>query len=43
MHEHLTLLRPDARPADAREISSSLPADLLGQSAERLRILALLR
>ena len=41
-HEHVTLLRPDARPADARGISSSLPADLLGQSAERLRILALL-
>jgi eukaryotic-like serine/threonine-protein kinase len=42
MHEHITLLRPDARPADARGISSSLPADLLGQSAARLRILALL-
>src|SRR5580765_2538754 len=41
MHEHVTLLRPDARPADARGVSS-LPADLLGQSAERLRILALL-
>jgi eukaryotic-like serine/threonine-protein kinase len=42
MHEHVTLLRPDARPADARGISSSLPADLLSQSAARLRILALL-
>jgi eukaryotic-like serine/threonine-protein kinase len=42
MHEHVTLLRPDARPADARGISSSLPADLLGQSVRRLRILALL-
>ena len=41
-HEHVTLLRPDARPADARGISSSLPADLLGQSAGRLRILAFL-
>ncbi len=42
MHEHVTLLRPDAPAADARGISSSLPADLLGQSARRLRILALL-
>jgi serine/threonine-protein kinase len=42
MHEHVTLLRPDARPGDARAASSSLPADLLGQSAKRLRILALL-
>ena len=41
-HEQVTLLRPDARPADAGGISSSLPTDLLGQSAERLRILALL-
>ena len=40
--EHVTLLRPDARSADARGISSSLPTDLLGQSARRLRILALL-
>jgi serine/threonine-protein kinase len=40
--DHVTLLRPDARPGDAREISSSLPTDLLGQSARRLRILALL-
>jgi eukaryotic-like serine/threonine-protein kinase len=42
MHEHVTLLRPDARPSDARGISSGFPADLLGQSAVRLRILALL-
>jgi hypothetical protein len=42
MHEHVTLLRPDAPSPDARGISSSLPADLLGQSAARLRILALL-
>jgi serine/threonine-protein kinase len=42
MHEHITLLRPDAPAPDARGISSSLPADLLGQSAARLRILALL-
>jgi eukaryotic-like serine/threonine-protein kinase len=40
--DHVTLLRPDARPGDARGISSSLPTDLLGQSARRLRILALL-
>jgi eukaryotic-like serine/threonine-protein kinase len=42
MREHVTLLRPDAHLADARGISSSLPADLLGQSARRLRILAVL-
>jgi eukaryotic-like serine/threonine-protein kinase len=42
MHEHVTLLRPDAPSPDVRGISSSLPADLLGQSAVRLRILALL-
>jgi plasmid stabilization system protein ParE len=42
MHEHATLLHPDARPTDARGISSGFPADLLGQAATRLRILALL-
>jgi eukaryotic-like serine/threonine-protein kinase len=42
MHKHVTLLHPAERSADARGISSALPADLLGQSARRLRILALL-
>ena len=42
MHEHVTLLHPEARSADVRGVSSSLPADLLSQSAARLRILALL-
>ena len=42
MHEHVTLLRPDVRGAEARGISSALPPDLLGQSAARLRVLALL-
>jgi plasmid stabilization system protein ParE len=42
MGEHVTLLRPDVRGPDARGISSALPPDLLGQSAERLRVLALL-
>jgi hypothetical protein len=42
MHEHVTLLRPEARSLDARGVSSSLPADLLSQSAARLRVLALL-
>ncbi len=42
MAEHVTLLRPDARPSGAHGISSSLPTDLLGQSAARLRVLALL-
>jgi serine/threonine-protein kinase len=42
MHEHATLLRPDARPTDARGISSGFPTDLLAQAAARLRILALL-
>ena len=42
MHEHVTLLRPDARDQTAREISSGFPVDLLSQSAGRLRVLALL-
>ena len=41
-HEHVTLLRPDARSTGGGRFSSSLPADLLGQSAARLRVLALL-
>ena len=39
MHEHVTLMRRDAA---ARGISSGFPADLLRQSAGRLRVLALL-
>jgi serine/threonine-protein kinase len=42
MHEPVTLFPPDAPDATARRISSGFPADLLGQSAERLRVLALL-
>jgi len=42
MHEQVTLLHPQAPSADARGASSSLPADLLSQSAARLRVLALL-
>jgi eukaryotic-like serine/threonine-protein kinase len=42
MHEHVTLMHPDEREPTAREISSGLPADLLRQSAGRLRVLALL-
>jgi hypothetical protein len=41
MHEHVTLLRPDARP-DSGRISDALPADLLDQIRKRVRILALL-
>ena len=42
MQDHVTLHRPDDRAPGAQGISSSLPTDLLGQSAQRLRILALL-
>jgi hypothetical protein len=42
MHELVTLMHPDARDPTARGISSGFPVDLLGQSAARLRILALL-
>ncbi len=42
MHDHVTLLPPEAREPTARGISGSLPADLLSQAAGRLRILALL-
>jgi hypothetical protein len=42
MHEHVTLLGPDTGLSSTRAISSGFPADLLGQSAARLRILALL-
>ncbi len=42
MHEHVTLMPPDAGDPTAPGISSGLPVDLLSQSAERLRVLALL-
>jgi eukaryotic-like serine/threonine-protein kinase len=42
MHEHVTLLPPEARASTAPGISGSLPADLLSQAAARLRVLALL-
>jgi eukaryotic-like serine/threonine-protein kinase len=42
MHEHVTLMPPDGRDPSARGISSGFPADLLSQSAGRLRVLALL-
>jgi serine/threonine-protein kinase len=42
MHEHVTLLPPDERGPTAQAISAGLPADLLSQSAGRLRVLALL-
>jgi serine/threonine-protein kinase len=41
MHDHVTLLPPDHRPT-GQAISAGLPADLVSQSAERLRVLALL-
>jgi hypothetical protein len=41
MHEHVTLLPPEAR-SDERGLSSSLPADLLEQVRGRVRLLALL-
>ena len=41
MNEHVTLLPPDPR-GTPRAISAGLPDDLLSQSAERLRVLALL-
>jgi plasmid stabilization system protein ParE len=42
MDEQVTLFRPDSRDPSARGVSSALPADLLSQSASRLRTLALL-
>jgi hypothetical protein len=42
MHEQVTLLAPEPPEPAAPAVSSGLPADLLGQSAERLRVLALL-
>ena len=42
MAEHVTLLRPGPVGTDARGTPSSLPSDLLGQAATRLRAVALL-
>jgi plasmid stabilization system protein ParE len=42
MHEHVTLMRPDAPDPTAQGIASGFPVDLLSQSAGRLRVLALL-
>jgi len=42
MNEHVTLIHPDGRDSAARGISSGFPADLLSESAGRLRVLALL-
>ena len=42
MNEHVTLMHPGERDPAAPGISSGFPADLLRQSAERLRVLALL-
>jgi serine/threonine protein kinase len=40
MHEHVTLLRPEARSSGGRGLSSGLPADLLEQVRGRVRLLA---
>jgi eukaryotic-like serine/threonine-protein kinase len=42
MREHVTLMQPEAMDSPARGFSSGLPADLLSQSAARLRVIALL-
>jgi len=42
MPDHVTLMPPDGRDPSAPGISSGFPADLLSQSADRLRVLALL-
>jgi plasmid stabilization system protein ParE len=42
MDEHVTLMRPERRDSSPRAASSGFPTDLVGQSADRLRILALL-
>src|SRR5262245_46758419 len=42
MDERVTLTQPDARDPSARGTSLGLPLDLLRQSVERLRVLALL-
>ncbi len=42
MHEPVTLIEPGKREPETGGSSGGLPLDLLGQSAERLRVLALL-
>ena len=42
MHEHVTVMPPDASDRKAQGISSGFPADLLSRAAERLRVVALL-
>ena len=42
MHEHVTLVHPDGRDSGAHGVSSGFPDDLLRQSADRLRVVALL-
>ena len=42
LHDHISLLPPGSDGPTARGASSGFPADLLSQSAGRLRILALL-
>jgi hypothetical protein len=42
MHEPVTLMPPDSRDRTAGAVSSGFPDDLLRQSTERLRVLALL-
>ena len=42
MEENITLMHPGPRDRTSRGVSSGFPSDLLGQSARRLRVLALL-
>ena len=42
MHEQVTLMHPGGQDPAAQGISSGFPADLLGQAARRLQVLALL-
>jgi eukaryotic-like serine/threonine-protein kinase len=42
MNEQVTLMPPNLRDSTGRGLSAGLPAELLSQSAERLRVLALL-
>jgi serine/threonine-protein kinase len=42
MHEQVTVIAPEAGGPTARGISSGFPVDLLGESANRLRVVALL-
>jgi eukaryotic-like serine/threonine-protein kinase len=42
LKEHVTLMRPEAAPADSGRVSGVLPPDLLDQVRGRVRLLALL-